>query len=41
MSDKENKITISSAQYDMYILSNQIIEKNYLKIGEYIKEKWR
>ncbi|NRW44654.1 dynamin family protein [Clostridium beijerinckii] len=38
MSDKENKITISSAQYDMYILSNQIIEKNYLKIGEYIKE---
>lgn len=38
MCDKENKIAISSAQYDMYILSNQIIEKNYLKIGEYIKE---
>lgn len=38
MRDKENKITISSAQYDMFILSNQIIEKNYLKIGEYIKE---
>lgn len=38
MCEKENKITISSVQYDMYILSNQIIEKNYLKIGEYIKE---
>ncbi|QAA31320.1 dynamin family protein [Clostridium manihotivorum] len=35
---KENKVIISRAQYDMYILSNQIIEKNYLKIGEYIKE---
>lgn len=36
--DKENRVTISSAQYDMYILSNQIIGKNYLKIGEYVKE---
>ena len=30
---------ISKAQYNLYKLSNEILEKNYLLLGKYIKEK--
>ena len=31
--------SISKAQYNLYKLSNEILEKNYLLLGNYIKEK--
>jgi len=31
--------SISKAQYNLYKLSNEILEKNYLLLGKYIKEK--
>jgi GTPase Era involved in 16S rRNA processing len=37
---KENlSYSISNSQYNLYTLSNEIIEKNHLLVGSYIKEK--
>jgi len=37
--EKDVLYSISKVEYNMYKLSNKILEKNYLLIGNYIKEK--
>ena len=38
--EKDNiKYSISKAQYNFYMLSNKVIEENYLLVGRYIKKK--
>ena len=37
--EKNLSYSIYKAQYNLYTLSNEILEKNYLLVGGYIKEK--
>lgn len=37
--EKNILYSINNTQYNLYTLSNEIIEKNYLLVGNYIKEK--
>lgn len=37
--EKKRSYSIYKAQYNLYTLSNEILEKNYLLVGDYIKEK--
>lgn len=39
--EKNISYSINKTQYNLYTLSNEILEKNYLLVGNYIKEKGR
>lgn len=37
--EKDISYSISNVQYNLYTLSNEILEKNYLLVGDYIRER--
>lgn len=39
--EKNPSYSLNKTQYNLYTLSNEILEKNYLLVGNYIKEKGR